>query len=49
MLNREYKIIKEVVGFLMFVIYIENVKYDEIVCVKFVNGMIRYGCVLEID
>jgi V/A-type H+-transporting ATPase subunit B len=46
---REYKTIKEVVGPLMLVDNVENVKYDELVKIKQANGEERIGKVLEIN
>ena len=44
---KEYKTIKEVVGPLMLVDNVENVKYDELVEIVQANGEIRRGKVLE--
>ena len=44
---KEYKTIKEVVGPLMLVEDVENVKYDELVEIVQANGEIRRGKVLE--
>ncbi|MDD4123468.1 MAG: V-type ATP synthase subunit B, partial [Bacilli bacterium] len=46
---KEYKTIKEVVGPLMLVEGVENVKYDELVKIKQANGEERVGKVLEIN
>lgn len=46
---KEYKTIKEVVGPLMLVDMVENVKFDELVRIKQANGEERVGRVLEID
>jgi V/A-type H+-transporting ATPase subunit B len=46
---REYKTIREVVGPLMLVDGVENVKYDELVRIKQANGEERVGKVLEIN
>lgn len=46
---KEYKTIKEVVGPLMLVEHVENVKYDELVRIKQANGEERVGRVLEIN
>ena len=46
---KEYKTIKEVVGPLMLVENVENVKYDELVEIVQSNGEIRRGKVLEIN
>ncbi|MFA5693295.1 MAG: V-type ATP synthase subunit B [Acholeplasmataceae bacterium] len=46
---KEYKTIKEVVGPLMLIEKVTNVKYDELVRVKLKNGEERLGKVLEID
>lgn len=46
---KEYKTIKEVVGPLMLVDHVEDVKYDELVQIRQENGEIRYGKVLEIN
>ncbi|WP_315307463.1 V-type ATP synthase subunit B [Pseudoramibacter alactolyticus] len=48
-MNKEYKTIREVVGPLMLVDRVENVKYDELVEIKQANGEKRIGRVLEID
>ena len=45
---KEYKTIKEVVGPLMLVENVENVKYDELVEIVQDNGEIRRGKVLEV-
>ena len=47
-MRKEYKTIKEVVGPLMLVDQVENVKYDELVEVKQDDGSIRLGRVLEV-
>lgn len=46
---KEYKTIKEVVGPLMLVQKIKNVKYDELVKIKLANGEERLGKVLEVS
>ncbi len=46
-MNRDYKTIKEVVGPLMLVECVENVKYDELVEIRQADGEIRLGKVLE--
>ena len=46
---KEYKTIKEVVGPLMLVENVANVKYDELVEIVQSNGEIRRGKVLEIE
>ncbi len=46
---REYKTIKEVVGPLMLVECVDNVKYDELVEIKQSNGESRFGRVLQIQ
>ncbi|MDD3107003.1 MAG: V-type ATP synthase subunit B, partial [Bacilli bacterium] len=46
---KEYKTIREVVGPLMLVDQVENVKYDELVRIKQANGEERVGKVLEIN
>ncbi len=46
---KEYKTIKEIVGPLMLVENVENVKYDELVEIKLDNGEIRNGKVLEVS
>ena len=46
---KEYKTIKEVVGPLMLVENVQNVKYDELVEIVGANGEIRRGKVLEIN
>lgn len=46
---KEYKTIREVVGPLMLVDHVENVKYDELVQIRQENGEIRLGKVLEIN
>lgn len=48
-MNKEYKTIREVVGPLMLVDHVENVKYDELVQIKQASGEERVGRVLEID
>ncbi len=48
-MNKEYKTIREVVGPLMLVDRVEDVKYDELVQIKQANGEKRIGRVLEID
>jgi V/A-type H+-transporting ATPase subunit B len=48
-MNKEYKTIREVVGPLMLVDRVEDVKYDELVEIKQANGEKRIGRVLEID
>ncbi len=46
---KEYKTLKEVVGPLMVVEHVENVKYDELVEIELQNGTKRQGRVLEIN
>ena len=46
---KEYKTIKEVVGPLMLVDHVSDVKYDELVRIKQANGEIRLGKVLEVN
>lgn len=46
---KEYRSIKEVVGPLMLVDGVENVKYNELVEIEQANGEIRQGKVLEIN
>ncbi|MFA5380385.1 MAG: V-type ATP synthase subunit B [Candidatus Izemoplasmatales bacterium] len=46
---KEYKTIREVVGPLMLVDHVENVKYDELVLIRQATGEERIGKVLEID
>jgi V/A-type H+-transporting ATPase subunit B len=46
---KEYKTIKEVVGPLVLVEGVENVKYDELVIIEQANGEMRNGQVLEIN
>lgn len=46
---KEYRTIKEIVGPLMLVEQVSNVKYDELVEVEQANGEIRQGRVLEIN
>lgn len=46
---KEYKTIREVVGPLMLIDQVENVKYDELVRIIQANGDERVGKVLEID
>lgn len=46
---KEYKTIREVVGPLMLVDHVENVKYDELVRIRQENGEERIGKVLEIN
>ena len=46
---KEYKTIKEVVGPLMLVDQVEDVKYDELVRIKQASGEERVGRVLEIN
>ena len=46
---KEYKTIREVVGPLMLVDHVENVKYDELVRICQENGEERIGKVLEIN
>lgn len=48
-MNKEYKTIREVVGPLMLVDRVEDVKYDELVQIKQADGEKRIGRVLEID
>lgn len=47
-LLKEYKTIKEIVGPLMLVEGVENVKYDELVNIKQSDGSIRQGKVLQV-
>lgn len=46
---KEYRTVKEVVGPLMLVEGVENVKYDELVEIEIQTGEIRWGRVLEIS
>ncbi len=46
---KEYKTIREVVGPLMLVDHVENVKYDELVRIRQENGEERIGKVFEIN
>lgn len=46
---KEYRTIKEVVGPLMLVEGVENVKYNELVEIEQANGEIRQGKVLEVS
>lgn len=46
---KEYKTIKEIVGPLMLVENVDNVKYDELVEILQENGEVRQGKVLEVD
>ena len=46
---KEYKTIKEIVGPLMLVENVQNVKYDELVEIMQNNGEIRQGKVLEVN
>jgi V/A-type H+-transporting ATPase subunit B len=46
---KEYRTVKEVVGPLMVVEKVENVKYDELVEIELQNGELRRGRVLEIN
>jgi len=46
---KEYKTIKEIVGPLMLVEKVADVKFDELVYIKLATGEIRLGKVLEID
>ena len=46
---KEYRTIKEIVGPLMLVEQVSNVKFDELVEVEQANGEIRQGRVLEIN
>lgn len=48
-MSKEYKTIREVVGPLMLVDCVENVKYDELVRIRQANGEERTGKVLEIN
>ena len=48
-MQKEYRTIKEVVGPLMLVENVENVKYNELVEIEQSNGEIRRGKVLEIN
>jgi len=45
----EYKVVREVVGPLMVVEGVSNVKYDEQVEILVADGDVRYGKVLEVD
>lgn len=47
-LLKEYKTIKEIVGPLMLVEGVENIKYDEMVKIKLSDGSVRQGKVLEV-
>lgn len=47
-MSKEYKTIREVVGPLMLVDHVENVKYDELVRIKQASGEERVGKVLEV-
>lgn len=47
MMHKDYKTIKELVGPLMLVDCVENVKYDELVEIREANGSVRLGKVLE--
>lgn len=46
-MKKDYKTIKEVVGPLMMVESVENIKYDELVEIHENDGSLRYGKVLE--
>ena len=46
---KEYKTIREVVGPLMLVDHVQDVKYDELVQIRQASGEIRLGKVLEIN
>lgn len=46
---KEYKTIREVVGPLMLVEGVKDVKYDELVEIRQANGSVKYGKVLEAD
>ncbi|NCA94779.1 MAG: V-type ATP synthase subunit B, partial [Epsilonproteobacteria bacterium] len=46
---KQYKTIQEVVGPLMLVEKVQDVKYDELVEIKLANGETRLGKVLEIN
>ncbi len=46
-MRKDYKTIKEVVGPLMLVDCVENVKYDELVEIHEKDGSVRLGKVLE--
>lgn len=46
-MKREYKTIREVVGPLMLVESVENIKYDELVEIQQPDGRVRLGRVLE--
>ena len=48
-MRKEYRTIREVVGPLMLVENVENVKYDELVEIEQADGSIRRGRVLEIN
>ncbi|MGI6199705.1 MAG: V-type ATP synthase subunit B [Christensenellales bacterium] len=46
---KQYRTIREVVGPLMLVDQVENVKYDELVEIEQADGEVRRGKVLEVD
>lgn len=46
---KEYRTVREVVGPLMLVEGVENVKYDELVEIEIQTGEMRRGRVLEIN
>ena len=46
-MRKDYKTIREVVGPLMMVDCVENVKYDELVEIHEKDGRVRLGKVLE--
>lgn len=48
-MQKEYRTIKEVVGPLMLVENVENVKYNELVEIEQANGEVRQGKVLEVN
>lgn len=49
MMLKEYRTVREVVGPLMLIEGVENVKFDELVEIEIQNGEIRRGKVLEIN
>ncbi len=48
-MQKEYRTIKEVVGPLMLVEHVENVKYNELVEIEQADGEVRQGKVLEVN
>ena len=48
-MRKEYKTIREVVGPLMLVECVEDVKYEEMVEILQADGSVRYGRVLEAE